>query len=335
MASTQKIIEETVTMLSERYNFDAKEALEYVVNAKKTASPAFARAKKAADATRAKIAELEQKIADNKVKNAEKSAETLAGLRAKLEEQMARIAKFETPVEAATSAVPEQAPKKKRASKKKTEETQAPVEETQAPEPVPESVPAPAEAAPKKKRASKKEAPAPEPVPDAAPKKEKRIARMSPTLSKQLTATFETAKIDFKDEYKKAFAAYINDMEEDAFGTKSLPDHMRDFVARQAPVDEIPSEMPADKKEIVKVTYDELLEANLVDSYGPGIYWDITNKRFVRGPSASADEDVTEVTFEDKTYVVGDESKRVYMITDGADVFAGFLGIGKFKGMTV
>lgn len=334
MASTQKIINETVTLLSERYSFDAKEAMEYVLNAKKAGSPALARAKKAADATRAKIAELEQKIADKKVKNAEKSTETLASLRAKLEEQMERLTKFEAPTEEIVPAPApvveeEAAPKKKRTSKKKTEEVPvpAPVEETQAPveeEKVEEAVP-------KKKRTSKKDS--------DAPAKEKRIARMTPTLNKQLKSTFDDAKVEFKDEHKKAFATFINDMSEDAFGTKSLPDHMRDFVGTFADVpavadDAPPAEAPTDKKQIVKVTHEDLLAATLVDSYGPGVYWDVTNKRFVRGPAAVADEDVMEVLFEGSAYVVGDVSKRVYLVGD-TDMFAGFVGVGKFKTMTV
>ena len=328
MASTQKIINETVMLLAEHYSFDAKEALEYVLNAaKKAESPAFARANKAADATRAKIAELEQKIADKKVKNAEKSAETLAGLRAKLEEQMTRVAKFDT----ADVTEDETMPKKKRATKKKTEDVPAPApvpeEEAVVPAPAPEPVPEEAPA-PKKKASKKKEEPA----------KEKRIARMTPTLNKQLKSTFDDAKIEFKDEHKKAFATFINDMTDDAFGTKSLPDHMRDFVGtfKDAPVadDAPPTEAPTDKKQIVKVTHDELLAATLVDSYGPGVYWDVTNKRFVRGPAAVADEDVTEMLFEGSAYVVGDVSKRVYLVGE-ADVFTGFVGVGKFKTMVV
>ena len=328
MASPQKIINETVMLLAEHYSFDAKEALEYVLNAaKKAESPAFARANKAADATRAKIAELEQKIADKKVKNAEKSAETLAGLRAKLEEQMTRVAKFDT----ADVTEDETMPKKKRATKKKTEDVPAPApvpeEEAVVPAPAPEPVPEEAPA-PKKKASKKKEEPA----------KEKRIARMTPTLNKQLKSTFDDAKIEFKDEHKKAFATFINDMTDDAFGTKSLPDHMRDFVGtfKDAPVadDAPPTEAPTDKKQIVKVTHDELLAATLVDSYGPGVYWDVTNKRFVRGPAAVADEDVTEMLFEGSAYVVGDVSKRVYLVGE-ADVFTGFVGVGKFKTMVV
>ena len=315
-------------LLAEHYSFDAKEALEYVLNAaKKAESPAFARATKAADATRAKIAELEQKIADKKVKNAEKSAETLAGLRAKLEEQMTRVAKFDT----ADVTEDETMPKKKRATKKKTEDVPAPApvpeEEAVVPAPAPEPVPEEAPA-PKKKASKKKEEPA----------KEKRIARMTPTLNKQLKSTFDDAKIEFKDEHKKAFATFINDMTDDAFGTKSLPDHMRDFVGtfKDAPVadDAPPTEAPTDKKQIVKVTHDELLAATLVDSYGPGVYWDVTNKRFVRGPAAVADEDVTEMLFEGSAYVVGDVSKRVYLVGE-ADVFTGVVGVGKFKTMVV
>jgi hypothetical protein len=325
MASTQKVIRETIAVLAERYSFDAVEALAHVLNAKKEASPAYARAKKAADATRAKISELEQKIASKKVKNADKSAETLAGLRAKLIEQVERLAKFDDAVsETATVA-----------SDAETE-IAIPLSESESEAPaVPEK---------KKKVSKKKESESEAPEKKEAPKKgdgkEKRIARMTPTISKQLKAEFDTqlkGAVEFVDDHKKKFTKYINEMEEEAFAGKSLPHHMTDFANKfkVAPVDEMPTEAPVDKNKIAKIAYEELAKASLVDNdYGAGVYWDTANKRFVRGPAAVADEDVSEVTFEGNDYVVGDVSKRVYLVGD-TDVFAGFAGVGAFKKMTV
>ena len=327
MASIQKIIRETVALLAKNYSFDEAEALAYVLNARKEASPAYARAKKAADATRTKISELEKKIGTKKVKNAEKSMETLASLRAKLVEQMERLAKFDD-----AASEPD-------VSSDAETEVAVPLSESES-----EAPPEPEKKkAPKKKAVAESEAPA-EPEKKKAPKKddgkEKRIARMTPTISKQLKAEFDMqlkGTVEFVDDHKKKFTKYINEMEEEAFAGKSLPQHMTDFANKfkVAPKDDLPAEAPADKTKITKVAYDELVEASLVDNdYGPGVYWDATNKRFVRGPAAVADEDVSEVTFEGKDYVVGDISKRVYLVGD-ADVFSGFVGIGAFKKMTV
>lgn len=292
MSSTQKIIEETVTLLAEHYNFDAKKAIEYVLNIKKATSAAYTRAKKAADGTRAKIAELEQKIADKKVKNAEKSGVTLAGLQTKLAEQLERISKFETP------------------SSSDAEADTPPPSDTEA---VPE----------KKKRVSKKKEVEPEAAAEPA---EKRISRMTPTLSKQLKTTFEEAHTEFTDAHKKEFAAYINDMLNETFDVKSLPDHMRDFVVMQV------VKTPVDKASLVPVSYEELVTFTTVETPTPGVYWDTVNKVFIRGPNAVPDEEVVETTFEGALYVVGEVSKRVYVVGD-TDVFVGFAGVGAFKNM--
>jgi hypothetical protein len=41
-----------------------------------------------------------------------------------------------------------------------------------------------------------------------------------------------------------------------------------------------------------------------------------------------------EVKFEGLKYVVGDKTGRVYEARDTGDIFAGFIGVGKFKKMT-
>ena len=152
------------------------------------------------------------------------------------------------------------------------------------------NVKAPKEEVPKTpEKATKAETP-------KAPKKavvedEKRIKRMSPTLTKQLTTVFQDAKKEFKKEHGAEFAKYVNELTKVMFEAKNLSDHMRDFAATIA----VPVE-----------------------------------------PEAVPDEDMTEVTFESVKYVVGDISKRVYIADEkNGDKFVGFLGIGKFKTMTV
>jgi hypothetical protein len=106
---------------------------------------------------------------------------------------------------------------------------------------------------------------------------------------------------------------------------------MKDFARTKKPV--VPETVPEDA-EVVTLKHNQLLKTTVVDKYGPGVYWDADKKRFVKGPDAVDDEDVAEVTFEGSTYMVGETSKRVYMVTDENDVFVGFAGVGKFAAMT-
>ena len=48
---------------------------------------------------------------------------------------------------------------------------------------------------------------------------------------------------------------------------------------------------------------------------------------------ADEDEDVDEVTFNSKNYVVGAKTGRVYEVLETGDKFVGFFGVGAFKAM--
>jgi len=164
-----------------------------------------------------------------------------------------------------------------------------------------------------KKTPKKKEtpdAPKKEPKPAKSDTEDKRIKRMTPTLSKQLTTVFQDAKKEFKKENGAEFAKYVNDLSKDAFEAKNLSDHMRDFagvgsvaVAETKPVEPKKAEP---KKTVKKET---------------------------PIPEAVPDEDLVEVTFKDVKYVVGEISKRVYEANDDGDKYVGLLGLGKFKTM--
>jgi hypothetical protein len=295
MASTQKIIEQTVSALAERYEFDAAEALAFVMEENRKASPALARAIKAVKTTETKIAELEQKIADKKVKNVEKSEETLAGLRTKLAEQNERVNAIGV-----------------KAAPKKVETETEPETETEAP---------------KKKRAPRKKAESDTDAP--APRYGKKLAAC---VKKELLAAFGEVDIAWKDAYVSDYKAFANAMSDEAWNEKAPLDHMKDFAQTKKPV--VPESVPEDA-EVVTLKYNQLLKTYVVDNYGAGVYWDADKKRFVKGPDAVDDEDVTEVTFEGSVYMVGETSKRVYMVTDETDVFVGFVGVGKFAAMKV
>jgi len=159
-----------------------------------------------------------------------------------------------------------------------------------------------------------KKAPKAKVTPDApkkAPKPEeveKRIKRMSPTLTKQLTTVFQDAKKEFKKENGVEFAKYVNELSKETFEAKNLADHMRDFVGAG---------------HVVPVVVEEPKNAETKK----------TVKKETPIPEAVPDEDLTEVTFKDVKYVVGEISKRVYEANDDGDKYVGLLGLGKFKTM--
>ena len=267
-------IQFVVNTLAENYGFDAKEALEYVTNVQKEASPAYARAKKAIETTQGKIDALQTKIDSRKVRNLDKANEQMNELKAKLEEQQERI---------------------DGAGKPKTREKKA------APETVPE--------------------PAPEPE-----TKTKRISKLSKTFVDKLSSLFEEMGSELNDAHRKSFLKYINSFTLDEYLGNTICEHMVNFIKMTLkPTDVLDSVATLDIKDILNLKH-------IVDGYGPGIFWDFANKRFITGP-AEADEDAEDVEFNDTTYAVGTTTKRVYLPNDDGDVFEGFVGVGKFKGM--
>ena len=165
-----------------------------------------------------------------------------------------------------------------------------------------------------------KKAPKKKETPDA-PKKEskpaksdddKRIKRMTPTLSKQLTTVFQDAKKEFKKENGAEFAKYVNDLSKDAFEAKNLSDHMRDFAG----VGAVPVAVAETKKVEPKAEPKKVV------------------KKETPIPEAVPDEDLVEVPFKGVKYVVGEISKRVYEADEeNGDKYVGLLGLGKFKTM--
>ena len=150
-------------------------------------------------------------------------------------------------------------------------------------------------------------------------------------MKKELLAAFNEAEIAWKDAYSADYKAFANAMSDEAWNQKAPLDHMKDFARTKKPV--VPETVPEDA-EVVTLKHNQLLKTTVVDKYGPGVYWDTDKKRFVKGPDAVDDEDANEVTFEGSTYMVGETSKRVYMVAEDNDVFVGFAGVGKFTAMT-
>lgn len=190
--------------------------------------------------------------------------------------------------------------------------------------------------------------------------KEKRIKRFSPVMAAQLKTALEAVKVEMTDKLKKEFQQYVEDLADDDFRKEGLADHMRAFSKLKAPVmetvvdeelDEESEEAAAAESEesegepetvtvksdskIVDVTLKELQDIGMTATIDPpGTFWDADNGRFVKGPEADDDEDFECAKFEGKEYVVGEKTGRVYEARDSGDVFAGFIGVGKFKTMT-
>jgi len=208
-------------------------------------------------------------------------------------------------------------------------------------------------AAPQPKKVEEKK-----PEPKKVEEKEKRIKRFSPVMAAQLKTALEAVKVVMTDKLKKSFQQFVEEMTDDDFRKEGLADHMRSFAKLQAavedtgagvgfhlmkPIDESDSESECSMgavvmgatATVVDVTLKELQGIGMTATIDPtGTFWDADNGRFVKGPEADDDEDFEDAKFEGKAYVVGEKTGRVYEARDSGDVFAGFIGVGKFKKMT-
>ena len=214
------------------------------------------------------------------------------------------------------------------------------------------------------KKLEKLEKKAPEPVkveekpePKAEPKKEtkeKRIKRFSPVMASQLKTAMEAVKVEMIDKHKKEFQQYIEDLTDDDFRKEGFADHMRAFAKLKAPTtteevdngagvgfhlmkkaEEVASAGAGGPPTVVDISLKDLQSIDMTATVDPpGTFWDADNGRFVKGPEADDDEDFEEKKFEGVNYVVGEKTGRVYEARETGDVFAGFIGVGKFKKMT-
>lgn len=163
------------------------------------------------------------------------------------------------------------------------------------------------------------------------------------------------------EKLKKEFVKYINELTEEDYkkDTKSHTDRMNDFAAIKYPPakkaetkeekphkktmweemnsHETPTDPPSNVATIHEVKDIEELQNNefLVEVKGSpdGVYWDGKNGRWIKGLRPVDNEDLIEVKFNGKEYNVGEKSLIVYLETDNRDMFMGYCGVGKFKGM--
>lgn len=167
-------------------------------------------------------------------------------------------------------------------------------------------------------------------------KKEKRIKRFSPVMAGQLKTALQDVQLEMTDKHKKEFQQYVEDLTDDDFRKEGFADHMRAFAKLKAPIAEVVIDVaPAETPKVADISLKDLQSLDMTAAIDPpGTFWDADNGRFVKGPDADDDEDFDEVKFEGLNYVVGEKTGRVYEARDTGDVFAGFIGVGKFKKMT-
>jgi hypothetical protein len=143
------------------------------------------------------------------------------------------------------------------------------------------------------------------------------------------------------DKHKKEFQQYIEDLTDDDFRKEGFADHMRGFAKLKAPTEEVAEKVVVEepvsagsRPTVVDISLKDLQSIDMTATVDPpGTFWDADNGRFVKGPEADDDEDFEEKNFEGLNYVVGEKTGRVYEARETGDVFAGFIGVGKFKKM--
>lgn len=318
-ATDKKMLYDIIQVLGKKYKFDTSEAYEYADEVMFDSKPANAGAGKPDDNTSVST--------DSKLTAIEKTRKNIALWTMKHEKLVETIKEGKSKDEDKDKAARDKLAEKLSAEKEKLKKQEA--KETKA-------------AAPKEEKKTK-------PAPAKKDTDEKRIKRMSPTLATQLKKCLDESKIDYSDtkvfdKLKKDFVTYIDELTENDFTAKSLPDHMRDFAKLKeetsAPAEEKAEEITSAAPMILDLTTLKSMDmkGNLVnlpgDSTSVGIFYDSKKGQVVTGPEEIEGEDYEEVTFDGKKYVVGENTGRVYEPSDdGPDMFVGFLGIGKFKTM--
>jgi hypothetical protein len=193
----------------------------------------------------------------------------------------------------------------------------------------------PKEEKPKKEKEPKEEKPKEEKPNEEKPKEEKRIKRF--TLTKELTACLNKVGVEYTNKLRDAFKNYIEKLPEKEYRENSIAFHMDVFATNSAPKTEKDV-----APEIVKLDTDELVKLNLVSPNSGGTtekdvgpFWDNENGRFVEGLPEDTDDDFesypTPWLLNDREYVVGVKTRRVYLVKSEGDVFAGWAGVGMFK----
>jgi hypothetical protein len=168
-------------------------------------------------------------------------------------------------------------------------------------------------------------------------KKEKRIARWTKTNHDvHFKTALNAVSLEPSDELKKEFLKYIEDLTDDDWkkDAKTYADHMRDFAKLKTPATESEDSEDAEH-EVHTLPISDIKKIGMLTPIEKvGQFWDADNGRFVTGPEEDGDEDFSDpVKMGDNEYIIGEKTGRVYEVRENGDVFAGFMGIGKFKSL--
>lgn len=193
--------------------------------------------------------------------------------------------------------------------------------------------------------AEKKEEAKPAPKTKAAPakeekakpeKKEKRISRWTKTNHDvHFKTALKAIEMEPTDDLKKEFLKYVDDLTDDDWKRdgKTYADHMRDFAKLKVPATEAKLEEDTVPVFVHTIPISEMKTIGILTPIEKvGQFWDGDNGRFVTGPDENGDEDFGDpVEVDGAEYIIGEKTGRVYEVRESGDVFAGFMGIGKFK----
>jgi len=161
----------------------------------------------------------------------------------------------------------------------------------------------------------------PETKVEAKAKTDKNIPRVTPAMTTQLKAEFESAGNEWDDKYKKEFFDQMNSMDATTYASQGLESRMTAFAESKSPA--------AGGGNIQSLTVTELHNQNKnLTEVSAGIYQHKTTGKQVTGPSEDADEELDDATIDDVEYVVGQKTKRVYL--SETEEFVGYMGVGKF-----
>lgn len=336
MAATKKTydaIYALVTCLADNYGFDADAAMEVIesetdVNHIAILTDMIKPAKKTPEPKPKKDEPPKETVAEVKDDEDEKPDD---GKKSPLEKTRHNVQLWSKKLDA--NKFKDEAAKQKHIEKLDKERKK--LEKLEAAQPAVKPAPAKEEPKPEKKEVvpAKEEKPKPE-------KKEKRIARWTKTTHDvHFKTALNAVTLEPSDALKKEFLKYIEDLTDDDWKQdgKTYADHMRDFAKLKAPEPEHDNKIEEDVVDVFvhSLTVSEIKKIGMLTPIDkPGQFWDADNGRFVTGPEEDGDEDFSDpVKMGDNEYIIGEKTGRVYEVRENGDVFAGFMGIGKFKSL--
>ncbi len=191
----------------------------------------------------------------------------------------------------------------------------------------------------------------------------KNVKMITSANSTKLKTELEKMKIAFSEENKKEFdkvktelKEYLNQLTEDDFKAKKIENHIEDFVnlkhssePKLTLMERVDKGIAPEKFDpslpVLDLTLQQLQNIEMVTQVGDkfdGVYYDLVDGRWVRGPIGEDDEDMDEFNHNGHQYDVGKNSGRVYRVEyignskeDYKHIFEGFRNVGKFKKIIV